>query len=79
MHDKFCITCCINHQPISVISYSIVLLVRNDMDVGRVKITKVQSESVNQEGQTTQWPKDIKGVIRIGKSRRTDNTMVKRY
>jgi hypothetical protein len=32
---------------------------------------------VNQ-GQTTQWPTDTKGVIRSGKSR-TDNTMANRY
>ena len=37
------------------------------------KIPKGQSESVNQ---TTQWPKDTKGAIRICIS---DNTMTKRY
>jgi hypothetical protein len=31
-----------------------------------------------EEEQTTQWPKDTKGVIRIVYRRRTDNTMVKR-
>ena len=30
------------------------------------------------EGQTTQWPQDTKGVIRIV-YRRTDNTMATRY
>jgi hypothetical protein len=38
-------------------------------------------EVTNQEGgQTIQWPKDTKGVIRSHKSRRrTDNTMATRY
>ena len=34
----------------------------------------------DEEDQTTQWPKDTKGVIRICiYLRRTDNTMAKRY
>ena len=32
-----------------------------------------------EEEQTTQWPQDTKGVIRIVYGRRTDNAIAKRY